>query len=143
VANEKYDNLTTLMVTGQLNWPVDPISALLVTGAAFDKSDTTLSDSGGTWVAVVPVPGRAVDAAGNLLGLAVSFNYIGKGATYQMLIVKEVGPGLPASLLAFYDTDDQDNPLTLKDNGTLIVRPQAPQESVPDSTQGIWIQAPI
>jgi len=138
VANEKYDNLTVLMTTGKLNWPGDSIVALLMTDVTFDAADVTLADSGGTRMGMVPIPLRSVASTGSLLGGAVSFSNMPKDTDFQMLIAKDMGPGTAPSLLAFYDGDAAGEPLRLKNNGTLIVRPEQllPAE---DTGQGAWV----
>jgi hypothetical protein len=136
--NQKYNNLTTLMTTGKLNWAGDPITASLMTGVVFDATDVTLPDTGGMWMQTMPIIGRSVDSDGNLIGGSVSFSNMPKDTEFQMLILKDFGPSMQPQLLAFYDVDEQGDPLTLKNNGTLIVRPQG---AMPDegSGDGIWV----
>jgi hypothetical protein len=138
VANEKYDNLMVLMTSGKLNWASDAIVALLMTGVTYNVSHTTIAEAGGTRKAMVPVPRRSVGPTGSLLGGAVSFSNMPKDTDFQMLIAKDMGPGTVPSLLAFYDSDGDDNPLRLANNGTLIVRPEQllPAE---DTGQGTWV----
>lgn len=138
MANQKYDNLTVLMGTGGLNWAVDPINAYLQHGATYDATDTKLSQTGGVTVAYVPVPGRAVDSNG-LLGNPVSFNRVAKETEYQVLVVKETGPGGDPLVLAFYDEDEAGGPLELVNNGTLIVRPVLLAGGDPP-TLGVWVK---
>jgi len=137
MANEKYDNLMVMMTTGKLNWAGDAIVAYLMTGVTFDAADASLPEVGGSQLGVVPITRRSVTTDG-LLGGAVSFAYMPKDTDFQMLIAKDSGPGTTPSLLAFYDSDDQGEPLRLKNTGTLIVRPQTllPAE---DTGLGVWV----
>ena len=54
---------------------------------------------------------------------------------FQVLIGKDMGPGTPAQLLAYYDEDDVGTSFVLQNNGTFIVRPVA----VGDTGSGVWI----
>lgn len=137
MANEKYDNLMVMMTTGKLNWAGDAIVAYLMSDVTFDPTDVALAEAGGSQLGVVPIPRRSVTVDG-LLGGAVSFTYMPKDIDFQMLIAKDSGPGTTPSLLAFYNVDDQGQPLRLKNTGTLIVRPQTllPAE---DTGLGAWV----
>jgi len=139
MANAKYNNLTVVMASGWFSWAGDPIVALLMTDVVFDVNDATTDDAGGTRMQVVPVTGRSVGADGALLGRAVSFNNMPKDTEFQMLIARDVGPDSPLQLLSFYDVGEADEPLSLKNNGTLIVRPEAVQPT-PDTGAGIWVK---
>jgi hypothetical protein len=140
VANEKYDNLTVLMSTGKLNWVGDVVTAYLMTGVTFNAAHVTLVDAGGTRMGMMPIQQRSVASTGSLLGSAVSFDHMPKDTDFQVLIAKESGgPGTVPQLLAFFDSDGDDQPLRIKNNGTLIVRPEAVQP-VEDTGQGAWIQ---
>lgn len=138
MANAKYNNLTVLMTTGKLNWAGDAIVAFLMTGVTYDATDVTLTDAGGTRMGMVPIARRSVDADGSLLGGAVSFSNMPKDTDFQMLIAKDLGPGTVPSLIAFYNSDADDVGLRLKNNGTLIVRPE---QALPaeDTGQGAWV----
>lgn len=138
MANEKYDNLMVMMTTGKLNWAGDAIVAMLMTGVTFNASHVTVVEAGGSRMSMVPITRREVGAGGALLGGAVSFSYMPKDTDFQMLITKDSGPGTTPSLLAFYDSDAEGDSLRLKNNGTLIVRPQSllPAE---DTGQGAWV----
>jgi hypothetical protein len=138
MANQKYDNLTVMMTSGQLNWAGDSVVAILMQGVTFDAADVKVEDAGGTRMQVVPISQRSVAADGSLLGSAVSFNGMPKDTDFQMLIAKEFGPGLALGLIAFYDEDGDGQPLNLKNNGTLIVRPE---QTLPaeDTGQGSWV----
>jgi hypothetical protein len=138
MANAKYDNLTVLMTTGWFNWAGDAIVAILMTDVEFDTTDVTVEDVGGSRLQVVPITGRSVAPDGALLGRAVSFNNMPKDIEFQMLIAKDMGPGTLHQLIAFYDTGE-DGPLTLKNNGTLIVRPEAVQPTE-DTGAGVWVK---
>jgi hypothetical protein len=137
MANQKYNNLTTLLATGGLNWVNDPINAYLMQNVTYDAADIKLGDTGGTRVFHVPVQGRQVDAT-KLIGLPVSFNRVAKDLTFQMIIGKETGPGSDPLVLAFFDEDEEGAPLTLKNNGTLIVRPQLVEGEGPPLL-GVWV----
>ena len=138
MANAKYDNLTVLMTSGWFNWPGDAIVAVLCTDVVFDTTDKTVDDAGGPRLQVVPITGRSVAPDGALLGRAVSFTNMPKDTEFQMLIAKDAGPGVPMELIAFYDTGE-DGPLELKNNGTLIVRPEAVQPTE-DTGAGVWVK---
>ena len=85
----------------------------------------------------VPIPGRQVDGT-SLLGYPASFNGVAKEVEYQMVIAKDDGTGDP-SVLAFYDEDENGDPLLLQNNGTLIVRPQLVEGGEPPIL-GIWVK---
>lgn len=136
--NKKYDNLTVLQATGDLNWITDPINAYLQSGTVFNAADVKLSETGGILVNYVPVSGRRVDANGSLLGNPASFNRVGKGQPYQVVIAKDDGYGDPL-VLAFYDEDEDGDPLMLKNNGTLIVRPALFSTESDQPTLGVWV----
>ena len=138
MANQKYDNLTVMMTSGQLNWAGDAIVAILVTGVTFRPTDATLTDANGTLMGIVPIQQRSVATDGSLLGAAVSFSNMPKGTDFQVLIAKDNGPVGPPALLSYYDSDEGGDLLSLKNNGTLIVRPQ---QTLPadDTGQGSWI----
>lgn len=138
MANAKYNNLTVMMTTGQLNWARDSIQAFLMTDVTYRATDVTVADVGGSRMQVVPISRRAVAADGSLLGSAVSFGNMPKDTDFQMLIAKDGGPGTVPSLLAFYNSDADDVGLRLKNNGTLIVRPE---QTLPaeDIGLGVWI----
>ncbi len=136
MANDKYDNLTVMMSSGQLNWVADPINAVLLQGAVFDATDKTLSEVGAPLVAAMPVPGRSVDPTGALLGGAVSFGNLLKDTPYQVVLTKQTGPGVDPLLISYYDVDDAGQPFTLVNNGTLIVRPT---QATPGPGPGTWV----
>lgn len=138
MANKKYDNLTALMTSGRLNWAGDPILAYLFTGVTFDITDVTVPDVGGSRLAYVPISRRSVAADGSLLGSAVSFGNMPGDTAFQMVIVKDFGPGKESEVIAFYDEDEEGSALRLTNGGTLIVRPQT---SLPaeDTGQGTWV----
>ena len=139
MANQKYNNLSVLMASGPFNWVVDPINAYLMQNAIYDATDIRLGDTSGIRIDHVPVQGRQVDATGSLLGLPVSYNRVTKDLTFQVIIAKDVGPGTQPLVLAFFDEDEDGEPLTLKNNGTLIVRPQLVE---PDEAPllGVWVK---
>jgi hypothetical protein len=139
MANQKYNNLTVLMTTGGLNWPSDPIDAYLMKGAVYDATDVTLPDVGASQVLRVPVGSRMVGSTGALLGAPVSFNRVPKDETFQVIIAKDRGPVGPPLVLAFYDEDNEDQPLTLQNNGTLIVRPELATDPELPPQVGVWV----
>jgi hypothetical protein len=141
MVNDKYDNLAVMLANGQLNWANDVVVANLVAGATFDATDVTMADLGVPIKATVPIQGRSVAENGSLLGRAVSFNYIPKDTDFQVVIAKDYGPGVQNSVIAFYDTDLNGDPLRLKNNGTLILRPGDSGIMLPteDTGQGVWV----
>src|SRR5215510_2315847 len=117
--NDKYDNLTTLMSAGWFNWVSDPIRAVLLSGATFDKTDAMLTDVAGERLGMAPVGGRVVAADGSLVGAPVTFNNVPADTSLQVVLVREEGSA-ELRPLAWYDTNDQDNPLRLDNHGTFI-----------------------
>jgi hypothetical protein len=139
MANQKYNNLTALLTSGRLNWAADAIMAYLFTGASFDATDVKVTDVGGSRLAQVPITRRSVGEDGSLLGGAVSFGNMPGDVPFQMVIGKDFGPGVEPEVIAFYNTGDNNEPLTIKNAGTLIVRPE---QSLPaeDTGQGTWVK---
>jgi hypothetical protein len=137
VSNEKYDNLTALMVNGAFNWASNDIRAVLVTGASFDATDVVLGDLLAPQLGMVPVPRRAITPQGAMLGWPVSFNRVPKNTPLQVVLIKT--DGVTISLLAYFDRDQDDKPLTLKTQGTFILRPTPLDVPLVDPT-GVWIQ---
>ena len=137
MANEKYDNFTVLLGSGKLNWVQDQILAVLTTDVTFDKSDKTLADVDGTEIARGPVSGRSIDAAGQMLGMPVSFSNAQPVTAYQMLLAKQEYGG-PPQLLAFYDIDDKGAPLGVQIPGMLILRPTSFEGADPP-VLGVWL----
>lgn len=140
MANDKYNNLTVMLANGQLNWSGDVIVANLVTGYTFDATDVTMQDVGVPLIQTVPLIGRSVGEDGALLGRSISFNYVPKDVDHQVILAKDYGPGAQAKVIAFYNEDANGDPLRLKNNGTLIVRPQDPATlPTPDTGAGVWV----
>jgi hypothetical protein len=139
MANEKYNNLTVMMTTGPFNWVGNAINAYLMMGAVYDATDILLSDTGGSVVLYVPVPGRAVGPTGALLGMPVSFNRVPKDEEFQVILAKEQGTTNPPLLISYYDEDANGDPLTLQNNGTLIVRPELVEDPESPPQLGVWV----
>jgi len=138
VANDKYDNLNTLMTSGWFDWASDQIQAALLTGATFNKADVYLEDLVASNLGLAPVQGRLVAADHSLLGLPVSFTSVDADIELQVVLVR-AEDSLHNTLLAWYDVDDQDNPMVLANHGTFILRP--PVYDVQGETAlGIWVQ---
>jgi hypothetical protein len=136
MANAKYDNLVPMLASGRLNWPADMIQAFLVTGAVFDATDQRLSDMTGTIAFMTPMPERAVDqVTGSFLGFPTSFDLAQADVEYSVIIAKEDGSKNPW-LIAFYDEDEEGDPLTIALAGTLTLRP----EGSDPGTLGVWVQ---
>lgn len=136
MANQKYDNLQTMLSQGRLNWNVDNIVAVLMTGATFDATDAVLSDLGVGALASVQVPGRSVAADGTLLGLPVVFNSVAKDTPLQVIFCRE--DGVSSVPLAWFDSDENDAPMTLKNNGTFTMRPTPVPDASPPQL-GTWV----
>ena len=136
MANEKYDNLTTLLSSGRLNWSADNIVAVLVTGATFDPTHAVITDLGVGTLASVNVPGRSVAADGSLVGLPVVFNAVDKDIELQVVFCRE--DGITSVPLAWFDTDDNDGPMILTNNGTFTMRPTPGSMAGPPQL-GTWV----
>jgi hypothetical protein len=137
VANEKYDNLTTLMTTGWFDWVADVIQAILTTGATFTASDTDFEHLATPNLGLAPVGGRVKGEDGSLQGFAVSFNAVEADIPLQVVLVRNEGSGVH-TLLAWYDEDDTGGLLQLTNHGTFILRP--PQIPDPNPTAlGVWV----
>ena len=143
MANQKYDNLGVLLAQGRLNWVSGRIAALLCKGVSFTSTDKVVTDaltpSGTTQVASSPVNGRTLSEDGAFLGYPVTFNRMAKEVDYQMLLVLDEGTGNP-SLLAYFDTSSDDDPLRMQNNGTLIVRPVEVQPPPDPPILGLWLR---
>ena len=129
--NSKYAQVTDLLAQGKLRWATDMIEARLVSGSSFDAADKTLADVGSS-ISSSPIQGRWVAEGGNFMGQPVFFGSVQAG-TYQVVVVQLMGSGdAAANVLAYYDSDENDSPLTLDNDGTLAVRPSL----LPDQPEG-------
>ena len=140
MANSKYSQVIDLLAAGRLNWANNNIQAGLLRGATFDGSQKKLSQVGQP-VAREQIQGRSV-AAGAFLGYAVAFPRVAAGE-YQVVVMQDNGSD--PDLLAWYDTDETDGPLTIENEGTLVIRPVVvPDDLPPDSTSTIrvWMTVP-
>ena len=139
--NSKYSQVTDLLATGRLHWDTDLIEAHLLGDGAFDADDTLLSQAGES-LQSTPIQGRWVAPGGNFMGQPAVFHQIEGNKDYRVAIVQNIGNGDP-NLLAWYDTDEQDEPLHLDNTGSFIVRPtlleQTPEGS--PSTSRLWMKA--
>ncbi len=125
MANAKYDNLNVLLSTGKFNWMNDVIVGILVKGVDFDQTNNTVNEAlgaEGSVMSKLPVQGKAVGADGSFQGWPIAFQAVEPGDDYQMLLVKDTY-GSSGDVLAFFDTDDLGNPLTVANAGSLILRP--------------------
>ena len=125
MSNAKYDNVTQMTASGELNWAGDLIRAVLCQGATFDASHKALTDvmtPPAQTITSMLVNGRSLGPNGEALGMAVSYPRTFKDIEYQVILVKDQGrPEVP--VVAFYDENEDGSPITLLNNGTLIVRP--------------------
>lgn len=138
MANAKYSQVIDLLAAGKLNWATNNIQAALLQGESFDESHRKLSEVG-TPVARQPIQGRSVAAGGAFLGYAVAFPRVAAG-NYQVVVMQD--DGMDPNVLAWYDTDEQDDPLSTENEGTLVVRPiVVPSDLPPDSssTTRVWM----
>jgi len=144
MANAKYTQVTTLLAQGRLNWTANDIRAALVKNGTFNAAHQTLSQVG-TALQSVPVPGRTVGENGALLGQPVFFGDVAEDQSFQVVIVQNLNNGDP-NVLAWYDTDDQGNPIRLQNPGTLVIRPTVdvdhvePLAEVIPTNVRIWMQ---
>jgi hypothetical protein len=142
MANQNYDQLAELVASGKLNWTGDLITAFLGEGVVFNAADTKLSALG---VSFPPsrraiITGRTMSGR-NALGAAVIFNDVGAQIDFQVLVTQDDGAG-DANLLAFLDVDNEAQPLSVENPGSLIVRPVALDPENPEAppTTGVWLQ---
>lgn len=139
MANSKYAQVIDLLAAGKLNWATQNIQAALMEGASFNGAQKKLSEVGQP-VAREPIQGRSVAAGGAFLGYAVAFPRVAAGE-YQVVVVQD--NGTDPNLLAWYDTDETDGPLTTENEGTLVIRPVVvPDDLPPDaaSTIRVWMK---
>lgn len=145
MANQKYDQVIDMLAEGRLRWQTDEILAVLVKDGTFDKTDTVLSQVG-TVQGVSSIQGRVVVPGGNFLGYAAFFSDIQADQEFQVVVVQQIGNGDPYTL-AWYDTDENDDPIILQNTGTLVVRPalldsQTPTDIVQSTTSRLWMRVP-
>jgi hypothetical protein len=138
MANQKYDNVTTMVANGELNWVYDRILAFLVKGATFDASHVYFSDvmgAGTSQVSVCDVTGKSVSAVGEAISQPVVFYNIPKETNYQVILGddRSLPEGIP--VLCYYDANSDASPIRLVNNGTLIVRPVSTDDP---PTPGVW-----
>lgn len=135
MANAKYSQVVDLLAAGKLNWATNNIQAGLLEGATFNAAQRKLSEVGQP-VARVPIQGRSV--SGNaFLGYAAAFPRVAAGE-YQVVVMQDTGSD--PNLLAWYDTDEGAGPLTIENEGTLVLRPVVvPDDLPPDSTSTVRV----
>lgn len=136
--NAMYDQVLDLMAEGKLNWRANDIIAVLTQNATFDITDKLLSDVGGP-IKNAPIQGRWIAPGAKLMGLPAVFQGVQPG-TYQVIVCQNLNRGNP-SVLAFYDTNDGGDPLTLVNQGSFILRPAAhpnPPAQTPTDSR-LWI----
>ena len=135
MANSKYSQVMDLLTAGKLNWATNNIQAALLEGASFDESHKKLSEVGQP-LARQPIQGRTV-ASGAFLGYAVAFSRVPAGE-YQVVVMQD--EGADGNVLAWYDTDEGEGPLTMDHEGTFVIRPiLVPNDLPPDSTSQIRV----
>ena len=142
MANSKYNQVVDLLAAGKFNWQVHSILGVLRDGATFDASQKKLSDLDGTEVARTEIQGRALLDGGLCVGYPAFFNVVPGDTDYQMVLVQDTGMGDP-NLIAWFDTNEADEPLRLENMGTLVVRPGEPDEPLPDgmsSSARLWMK---
>lgn len=134
MSNYKYAQTSTIM--SGLDWLGGRIHAFLLSGAVYDKTDTLLSQvrEGTTLKNVTEIQNRGVGGEGQALGSAAQFAVTQKGGPYQLILTWDKNQG-DQLVLAFCNEDGAGNPLALKNNGTLIVRPQ---DYDPATGLGTW-----
>jgi hypothetical protein len=139
--NQKYSQVTDLLVQGKLRWTTDAISALLFTDATFDANNTKVSDLGVRPVSTVPIMGRSLGQGGAALGYPATFNQADPEDEYQVIVAKDDGLH-DLLLLAFIDVNNDGNPLTVVRPGSLIVRPVEAGTPLVDGqpTTGVWMR---
>lgn len=129
MANSKYAQVVDLLAAGKFNWQSNRILGLLREGATFDPAEKKLSDLDGSEVARTEIQGRALLEGGLCIGYPAFFNTVPGDTDYQMVIIQDNGDGNP-NLIAWFDTNEADQPLRLDNTGTLVVRPG--EEPLPD-----------
>ena len=142
MANSKYSQVVDLLAAGKFNWQIHSILGVLKDGATFDASQKKLSELGGTEVARTEIQGRAVLEGGACVGYPAFFNVVPGDTDYQMVLVQDRGDGDP-NLIAWFDTNEADQPLRLDNTGTLVVRPGEPDDPLPDgvsTSTRLWMR---
>ena len=131
MANSKYSQVVDLLAAGKFNWQSNSIIGILLQGATFDAAHKTFPQQGGTEVARTEVQGRALVEGGLCVGYPAFFNTVPGDTDYQMVLVQDTGMNV-FDLIAWFDTNEMDDPLRLDNTGTLVVRPGEPDEPLPD-----------
>lgn len=126
MANSKYAQVIDLLAQGKFNWVSDSVLGILVTGATFNAANKKLSELGATQIATTPINGRYLAEGGACMGLPAFFPTINGDTDYQLVLALALGGyAYDPDLLAFFDTDEEDESLHLDTTGTLVVRPTA------------------
>lgn len=131
MANSKYNQVVDLLAAGKFNWQSHSILGALLEGATFDPSQKKVSDLDGTVISRTEIQGRAVLEGGLCVGYPAFFSTVAGDTDYQMVLIHDRGEGDP-NLIAWFDTNEADEPLRLDNTGTLVVRPGEPDEPLPD-----------
>jgi len=145
VANQKYAQVTDMLVAGSLNWSEDRIIGVLTMGATYNSANTRFSHLGVGSLASSLIPSRSVSPGGLAVGAACPFQSVTAASGYQVIVCQDDGSGDPY-VLAFIDTDTNDAPLSALRDGTLIIRPvledgtNPPPPSPAAPVIGIWMQ---
>ena len=142
MANSKYAQVVDLLAAGKFNWQVHSILGVLRKDSTLDVLQKKLSDLDGTEVARTPIQGRALLEGGMCVGYPAFFNVVPGDTDYQMVLVQDIGNGNP-NLIAWFDTNEADNPLRLDNTGTLVVRPGEPTDPLPDgmsTSARLWMK---
>lgn len=146
--NQNYAQVMDLYNQGKLNWVGGSIMAVLYTGLVQNPADHRISDLHAPPLAIADINGRSMTIDGKALGLPATFQRVGVGGAYQVVVVLDDGPHDPL-LLSFIDTDMGGNSLTVLRPGSLMVRPieAAPPPTVGSSalppTVGVWMALPV
>jgi hypothetical protein len=141
MANSKYNQVTDLLATGRLNWRSSSIIGRLCQGVTFNADHKTTADAGGDFYSSALIQGRVVAPGGLCLGYPAFFQNVPGEADYQMLLVLDSGLER-YDLLAFFDEDEEGNPLTIDHAGTFVLRPEMPDplpENV-DTSMRLWMR---
>lgn len=146
MSNQKYSQVTDLLVQGRLRWATDAISAMLYSGATFDAAAKRASELGVRPIVTVPILGRTVGEGGAALGFPATFQQASPDIDYQVVVGLDDGTH-DLLLLAFIDANEADETLTVQRPGSLIVRPVEAVTVVIDSksvslppTMGMWMR---
>ena len=141
MANQNYEQVAELLAQGKLSWESDLIVAMLCQGETFDSSAKTVADLVGVRKAVQRIDGRWF-SDGLAMGLPVAFQKVQAMTEFQVVVAQDVGNNNP-NLLAYIDVNADDSPITVRQTGTLIIRPVLPDIEVPPErppTIGVWMR---